>query len=161
LDETWVIDSSSLIILGKLSLLHILPQLCNELIIPEGVAREIAKGPRNDRARIWLDKEGKGYLRNIEPINLVTASWDLGQGETEVISYCYAVPQKIAIIDDKAAKKCAEALSISVKGTLAIIILAKKSKLIPKAKPVLKQMIDAGFRIKNSLYEKILEIVEE
>lgn len=161
MNERWVIDSSSLIILGKLSLLHILPQLCNELVIPEVVAKEIANGPRNDKARTWLKKDGKKYRRNIEPIHLRIASWDLGAGETEVISYCYSNPHYVAIIDDRAAKKCAGSFSINVKGTLAIIVLAKKAKLIPKAKPVLDLMIDHGFRVKDSLYSKILEIVGE
>jgi predicted nucleic acid-binding protein len=161
LNEKWVVDSSSLIILGKLSLLHLLTQLSDELIIPEGVAREVLKGPRHDRARKWMKEEGKKYKKNIGPIDISIASWDLGPGEDEVISYCYSNPQYAAIIDDKAAKKCAKTFSIKVKGTLAVLTMARKKELIPEVKPILDQMIKAGFRIKSNLYHKILEIVNE
>ncbi len=67
MSEKWVVDASTLIILGKVSLLHLLTRLSNELIIPEGVAIEILKGPRNDKAKIWMKKEGKNYKKNIGP----------------------------------------------------------------------------------------------
>jgi predicted nucleic acid-binding protein len=161
LSEKWVVDASSLIILGKLSLLHLLTHLSDELIIPEGVAAEVLKGPRNDKAKTWMKKEGKNHKKNIGPINLNIASWDLGPGEDEVISYCYSNPQCTAIIDDKAAKKCAKTFSIKVKGTLAVLMMAKKKELIPEVRPILDQMIGAGFRIKSNLYQKILEIINE
>lgn len=161
MNEIWVVDASSLIVLGKLSLLHLLTHLSDGLIIPNGVAREVLKGPRNDRAKTWMKKEGKKYKKNIGAINLRIASWDLGPGEDEVISYCYSNPQYTAIIDDKAAKKCAKTFSIKVKGTLAIIMKAKKEELITDVKPILDQMIEVGFRIKSNLYQKILEIVNE
>lgn len=57
MNEKWVVDASSLIVLGKLSLLHLLTHLSDELIIPNGVAREVLRGPRNDRAKIWMKKK--------------------------------------------------------------------------------------------------------
>jgi hypothetical protein len=69
LNEKWVIDASSLIILGKLSLLHIFTYLCDELVIPDGVAIEILKGPPGDKAITWLKKEGQKYQKIIGPIN--------------------------------------------------------------------------------------------
>jgi len=161
LNEKWVIDASSLIILGKLSLLHILTHLCDELVIPDGVAIEILKGPPGDKAITWLKKEGQKYQKNIGSINLKIASWDLGPGENEVISHCYSNPQYTAIIDDGAAKKCAKSFSIKVKGTLALLIIAKKAGLVPEVKPVMDKMIEAGFRISATLYKNILEIVNE
>ncbi len=78
MSEKWVVDASTLIILGKLSLFYLLTHLSDELIIPEGVATEVLKGPRNDKAKIWMKKEGKNYKKNIGPINLNIASgtWD-------------------------------------------------------------------------------------
>lgn len=161
MNKKWVVDASSLIILGKLSLLHILTRLCDDLVIPDGVAIEILNGPPGDKAKTWLKKEGYKYRKNIGPINLMIASWDLGPGENEVLSYCYSNPQYTAIIDDGAAKKCARSLSIKVKGTLALLIIAKQSGLVPKVKPVVDKMIEAGFRISTALYKDILEIVNE
>lgn len=161
MSSEWVIDASSLIILGKLSLIDIVISLSDRLIIPGGVAEEVMRGPANDNAKSWIIKEGKTYIKNTGAIDLKIASWGLGLGESEVISYCYLNPQHIAIIDDRAAKKCAEAFSIKVKGTLALIVMAKKANLIPQVKPVLDRMINSGFRIKPTLYDKIIGIVNE
>ena len=161
MNNTWVVDSSTLIILGKLSLLHILPRLCDNLIIPDGVATEILSGPDEDRAKSWIKEDGKKYQKNIGPISINIASWDLGIGETEVISHCRWNPQNVAIIDDRAAKKCAETFALKVKGTLAIIMSAKNAGLISEVKSVLDRMLEYGFRIKSTLYKKILEMVNE
>jgi predicted nucleic acid-binding protein len=161
LSKIWVLDASSLIILGKLSFLNILNHLCGELIIPNGVVEEILRGTDNDKAKVWLLREGKKYQKNTGLISSKIASWDLGLGENEVLSYCYSNSQYVAIIDDKAAKKCANTFSIKTKGTLSIIMTAKKAGLIPEVKPVLNQMIEAGFRIKDSLYRKVIEIANE
>ncbi len=40
-------------------------------------------------------------------------------------------------------------------------MMAKKKELIPEVRPILDQMIEAGFRIKSNLYQKILEIINE
>ena len=161
MSSRWVIDASSLIILGKLSLIDIVTSLCDSLIIPEGVAGEIMRGPPNDNAKSWLTGKGKKYIKNTGSIDLRIASWGLGVGESEVISYCYLNPQYTAIIDDRAAKKCAEAFSVKVKGTLALIVTAKEANLVPQVKPVLDRMINFGFRIKAGLYDKIIAIVNE
>jgi predicted nucleic acid-binding protein len=92
---------------------------------------------------------------------LKIASWDLGPGESEVISYCYANRQYTAIIDDRSGNKCAQTFSIKVKGTLAILVMAKEAKLIPKVKPIVDQMKARGFRIKSDLYHKIIELANE
>jgi predicted nucleic acid-binding protein len=159
--ERWVVDASSVIILGKLSLIHLLTSLCDELIIPTAVAIEILRGPDSDNAKIWLKEGGFKFQKDIGIIDLKIASWDLGPGESEVISYCYANPQYIAIIDDRSGNKCAKTFSIKVKGTLAILVMAKEAKLIPKVKPIVDQMKARGFRIKSDLYNKIIELANE
>lgn len=65
------------------------------------------------------------------------AAWDLGAGETAVLSYALANPGWVAILDDGAARKCAVTFGIAVRGSLAVVILAKKRGLIPQAKQVL------------------------
>jgi len=156
-----VVNASPLIVLGKVSMLDILPNLCRELIIPEGVALEISRGPSDDNAKRWIENEGQNFIKDIGPINFRIASWDLGLGETEVLSYCFSNPGYAAIVDDLAAKKCAGTFSLKSKGTLAVLVIAKKNKLIPEIKPVLDRIIDYGFRVSPRLYKQILTMVDE
>ena len=57
------------------------------------------------------------------------AAWDLGAGETSVLAYSIAHPGWIALLDDGAARKCAKTFGVPLKGTLALIILAKKTRI--------------------------------
>jgi len=157
----WVVNSSPLIILGKISKISLLFQMNCNLIIPSGVAKEIDLGADIDPAKIWMNKEGYKYTIPIGENNYELAKWDLGLGETEVISYCFLNPSSVAIVDDLAARRCAATYGIKCKGTLGVILEAKRSGLIEKIKPTLNQLIRSGFRINKSLYEAVLRHANE
>ncbi len=65
------------------------------------------------------------------------------------------------IIDDKAAKKCAEIYNISISGTIAIIIKAKKMGLTSKVEPLLRVLRSNGFRVSDNIIMAALRIAEE
>ena len=46
--ERWVVNASPVILLGKAGIIHLLPQLCAELVVPEGVLAEVAEGQSAD-----------------------------------------------------------------------------------------------------------------
>jgi predicted nucleic acid-binding protein len=50
-----------------------------------------------------------------------------------------------AILDDRAARKCAGIQRLTYRGTLGVILCAKNRGLVPAAKPVCDQLIQAGF----------------
>jgi predicted nucleic acid-binding protein len=85
------------------------------------------------------------------------AAWDLGSGETSVLSYALAHPGWTAILDDGAARKCAVTFGIGVKGSLAIVILAQKRGLIPQAKQVLRTMQEVGLRLDERTIRRVLK----
>ena len=103
--ERWVVNASPLIVLSKIGHQHLLTQLSAEVAIPEAVALEIEAGPENDPA--------KQFLRSTPlPIIAVTAkpiilAWDLGAGETSVLSHVLQHPNWKAVIDDGMARRCA------------------------------------------------------
>ena len=45
--------------------------------------------------------------------------WNLGDGESEVLSFALAYPQYKAMIDDRAARSCARTLGVQTLGTVA------------------------------------------
>jgi predicted nucleic acid-binding protein len=103
--KKWVLNASPLIILAKIDQLILLRHLCEEMVVPGGVAGEIARGPEDDPARQWLQFAGKGLIREVGPIPPVILAWNLGQGESEVITWAYKNPDYEAILDDRAARK--------------------------------------------------------
>jgi predicted nucleic acid-binding protein len=50
----WVVNASPLIVLGRINHLFLLKHLAEEIVVPAGVAKEIARGPEDDPAKQWL-----------------------------------------------------------------------------------------------------------
>jgi len=151
----WVVNASPLILLTHVKQTHLLTQLAERVIIPQAVAVEIAQGPDNDPAKQLLAAKKFTVMMTPAPPPELLA-WDLGAGETAVLAYAQANPTWTAILDDGAARKCARALGISVKGTLAVIILAKQHGLIPSATQLLQDLRAHGFRINENLLRQLL-----
>ncbi len=157
----WVINASPLILLGKISRIDLIKDLCQEIIIPKGVEHEIYAGDDSDPAKIWLRDNKSIITQDVTRIDSIVAAWDLSLGESHVISWCYQNRECEAILDDAAARKCAQTLNIPVRGTLGIILLAKKENKITKAKPLLEELLTFGFRIDIILLKSALKLVNE
>jgi predicted nucleic acid-binding protein len=143
--ERWVVNASPLICLAKAGLSDFLLKLPDEIIVPNAVNEEIQAGRSGDPARAEL-ASGKFPTTEISADPAIL-SWDLGKGETAVLSYALSNPGWTAIIDDQAARKCARSFSIPIKGTLAVVILAKKQGLIPSAVDAMRSLQAAGLRV--------------
>lgn len=150
----WVVNASPLIVLSKIGHQHLLTELADEIIVPEGVATEVEAGPSDDPARMFLRSNAIPVVP-VSP-NPSVVAWDLGRGETEVISYCLENPDWIAVLDDGMARRCARAFGASVIGTLAVIILARERGIIEAAAPVLHSLIAYGFRIDEAIVREAL-----
>jgi len=135
--------------------MDLLLKLADEIIIPQSVAEEIQTGHLGDPAEQIL-ANGKFPVAEILAIPEILA-WDLGKGETAVLSYALTNPGWTAIIDDRAARKCAMSFSIPIKGTLAVVILAKKHGLVDSAADVLRPLQAAGIRLDNQMIRDILK----
>jgi predicted nucleic acid-binding protein len=130
-----VLNASPTILLAKIDFLAYLLKLCPQPVIPQGVHEEIQAGAADDPARIWLSGQGRQWIQAAKPIVPAIAAWDLGLGETQVLSWCYGAPEYEAILDDGQARKCGKTLGVSVRGTLGVIMLARRENLIAVLEP--------------------------
>jgi predicted nucleic acid-binding protein len=73
----------------------------------------------------------------------VTA-WSLGAGETAVLSLSLHSPGYTAIVDDRAARRCARFLAVRTMGTAGIVVLAKREGLIASVEDALRLLQGAG-----------------
>lgn len=156
----WVVNASPLIVLAKINQVTLIQELCEEWIIPIGVLDEINLGPEDDPARLWLQANKKGIIKKVAIVPQV-ASWDLGQGETEVLSWAYSNPDYKAILDDRAARNCAVSLNVTVKGTIGVLLLAKQEKKIKRITPLLEQVQQVGLRIDPQLLSMAKNLANE
>jgi len=85
----------------------------------------------------------------------------LGPGESEVLTWARHNPGYEAILDDRAARDCAITLGIPVRGTLGVVLLAKREGLIPYVRPVFDELLDAGLRTAPSVLDMALGLAGE
>ncbi|MBI5841573.1 MAG: DUF3368 domain-containing protein [Chloroflexi bacterium] len=154
--EKWVINSSPVIALGRVGQVELLAHLPQKAIIPQAVKEELFNGPEGDPARQVLERGLFEIVDTPSPTPEILA-YDLGKGETAVLSYALSNPDWVAILDDRAARRCARSLSITLTGTLSIVILAKQHGLIESAAQVLRALQSNEFRLDDAVISDALK----
>lgn len=157
----WAVNASPIITLTKISRVNLLIQLCDQLVIPQGVIDEIQNGGYDDPAVAWTRNEGSPYIKSVDTIDSAVANWDLGAGESHVMSWLAKNPGFEAILDDRAARKAAAILGMSVRGTVGVIALAKQQGHIASAREEYAKLQAVGFRISSEVLAKALTLVDE
>ena len=158
----WVCNASPLILLNRIGHLTLLTELSDSLVIHHGVIEEVI--PYEDDTLGWEAFFGSPKVLKIDnAINVEPqiAGWDLGNGESEVLSWAAKHPGYEAILDDLEARKCARSIGVPLRGTIGIILLARERGLIPKAAPLARTLVDAGLRFDVKWLEAALELVGE
>lgn len=153
--EQWVVNASPLIVLARIGQEELLLSLAEQVVVPRSVAVEIEAGPSHDEARQAL-ASGRFTIVDTPPPPPELLAWDLGSGETAVLSLAMTEKHWTAILDDATARRCARSFSVPLKGTLAIVLLAKQRGLIPSAARFMQALINVDFRIDEDLLTKAL-----
>lgn len=127
--------------------------------MPEPVAEEVA-AHSDEAARALKSHE---WLERVRPVDVPPriAAWDLGAGETAVLSWAAAHPGSTAILDDYAARTCARVLRIPVVGTLGLALRLKVRGRIAEARPLIEELRQAGLYLSDHLIEQALALVGE
>jgi len=73
------------------------------------------------------------WLKIVEtpPVPASVQAWNLGAGESAVLSYALAHPGVQAIIDDLAGRRCAVVHHVEVRGCVGLVLVAKQRGLVP------------------------------
>ena len=130
-------------------------------MVPTSVLVEIQRrGPTDITAQAL---QNTAWIICIEdpPIPRLIQAWDLGEGGSSVLAWAYTHPGTEAIIDDLAGRRCAAALGIPVRGTLGLILIAKRQGRIPQARPVLERLRHAGMYLSDRVMNQALGLVGE
>jgi len=155
--ERVVINASPLIILFRGHLESLLPKLFSEICIPGAVWSEVTGGGYKDESISGLINAEWPKKVEVSSISLRVAAWDLGPGESEVLSFAATHPGFRAMVDDKAARRCAKTLGIQTLGTGGMLVLAKRRKLIKSLAIELEKLRNAGLWLSDELVNLFLE----
>ena len=159
--ERLVIDASPLITLFRSGLEEILPALCPHIVAPDAVWREVIEGGHEDAAAIGLSNTNWAIHQPVEPVETAVQAWDLGEGESAVLSYARAHPGYMAVLDDAAARQCGRALEVRVIGTGGLLVKAKREGIIPSVADALRELKIVGLWLAPEIEQMLLESAHE
>lgn len=153
-----VVNASPLICLSRAGMTDILRQAAATVAVPASVVREIlARGPRDPAAAALANTP---WLRQVDdpPIPPSVLAWDLGNGESAVLAWALVHPGACAVIDDLQGRRCAESLSISLRGTVGLVLRARRSGTIASVHDALDRLRSGGMFLSDRI---VAEVVKE
>jgi len=158
--DAWVINASPIILYGRIGRLDIIERLAPSVLVPETVIEEIRKGGHKDdtakQAITWAEQ----YKYPDIEIPPSVERWDLGQGESQVISISLQ-GRRWAVLDDRMARRCVNAHGLQMIGSLGIILRAKNSGVVDSARSWVYKLKDVGMYVGVDLVEKVLTAIGE
>ena len=159
--KRWVMNASPVILLAKAQVIHLVPQICEQLVIPAGTVREVRRGRMSDAGRAWLQGEGAAFVKPCERIPAAVSRLGLGLGETEVLAWVMENSGFEGVLDDLKARRCATELRLPIIGSLRVLIILKERKLIPAIRPALDKFREAGSYFSEPLIQEALNLAGE
>ncbi len=159
--EVAFVDASVVIFLGTADEFDFLRLAASRIVVPEVVAREVAAFGPEDPAAVAL--RAAPWIETAATIDVssMVQSWDLGAGEAQVLALASETPNSLAILDDLAARRCARVCGISLRGTLGLVLLARRAGRIPAARPVIDRLRRAGMYLSDAVVDDALRQVGE
>ena len=154
-------DTTAVTYLYQIGRLDLLRELYGDVVVPQAVADELAiahpdllAAPvaqfitvRRKRPRIY-GSIARSYA-------------GLHRGELEAIALSLSEPTQVLIVDEAAARAVAVGLSIPITGTLGMLRAAKQAGLIRYVRPLVTDLLAAGFRAAPQLITGFLKSVGE
>lgn len=154
-----VSNSSPLISLSAIGLFDLLNPVFEKVIIPEEVYEEVVirgqglAGSQEVRAATWIIRR---MIADKQEVARLMATTKLQRGESEAIILAVELQAAGILLDERVARRQAEARNLRVVGTLGILQLAKSQNLIASVRPHLDALKAAGIRISPAIYHEAL-----
>lgn len=145
-----VVNASPLIALLRSGQDDLLPRLFTEVFVPDAVWFEVVAPGRDDAAATGLASRSWVIRCAADPAPGV-GEWNLGAGETSVLSYALANPPIRAVVDDADARRCCRTLGIPMLGTGGILLLAKRRGILPSVETGLEGLRAAGLWLSDEV----------
>lgn len=156
MNENWALNASPIILLGKADLLKTVSPLAKLWVIPEGVIREVEVKRPIGPYLSEISYNSEVVQENVSKIHPSIAAWDLGRGESEVLSFALGKPGTGVVLDDLQARNCAVLFDLPLIGSLGLIVLAKRKGLLNLAKPEIERLIAVGLHVDSAMLTRIL-----
>jgi predicted nucleic acid-binding protein len=157
-----ICNTSPLFYLHQVKRLPLLKDLYDGIVTTPEVQEELAAGAVGGED--VPDLRGYDWIR-IQPVaipsylDLIT---DLGRGEASVLALGLETRRtSLVVIDDKLGRQIARLRGLAVTGTAGVLLKAKQLGKITAVRPILNDMVLAGFRLHPDVVADILGLAGE
>jgi uncharacterized protein len=156
-----ICNTSPLQYLHQIGQLSIIPALVGSIIVPPAVLVELDAGIA--KGLDLPQPENLKWIRIQAPISAKAASLitDLGPGESQVLMLALEMPGSIALLDDSLARRMAIANGIAIKGTLGLLLDAKRAGYLITVRPSLDRLQELGFRLAEQTRDAAMKLACE
>ena len=156
-----ICNTSPLQYLHQIGQLSIIPALVGSIIVPPAVLIELDAGIA--KGLDLPQPETLKWVRIQAPISAKAASLitDLGPGESQVLMLALEMPGSVALLDDALARRVAVAKGIPIKGTLGLLLDAKRAGHLTVVRPSLDRLQELGFRLAQQTQDAVLKLAGE
>ena len=153
-----VSNTGPLIALAAIGQFSLLRKLFGAILIPPAVRAEILDESTVNAvtAADWI------MVRTAQDeIAVQLLKGELDAGESEAIVLARELNADLLLIDDRSARRRADAIKLSTIGTLGVLLLAKTEGLVSVLEPLLGDLRRAGFHMSDELYDQVLDSADE
>jgi len=162
-----VADAGPIIHLSLIGHLNLIPALFGRVVVPRRVYEEVVQterelpGSEELRNATWADL----HEADVRPELSRLLESHLDSGEAAAIALALDLGADLVLSDDRQARLAAERLELRVRGTLGILLEARRQGRVPELAPLLIELRSKGVWLSGKLIERVLqeagEAVEE
>ena len=154
-------NTSPLLYLYRIEAINWLPELFDEVWIPEAVKNELLAG--RSKGYDVPNPEEYPWLSVVDPKSM-PSEWlalDLGIGEIAAMALALENPKRIVLLDDMLARRTAQVAGLQVWGTLKVLLEAKSHGLVDKIEPYITKLSESGMWVSAEVRQRILKLAGE
>lgn len=150
-------NSSPLINFAALNRFDVLYSLYGTIYIPDAVYHEVVIAGRGEPGAVEVERSAWLQQESVSNPSLVAALHELGPGESEAIALAVENVGSLLLLDDHRGRLIASRLGLTIVGTLGVLLIAKRKRLIEAVSPEITTLqARVGFRIDAELRTKVL-----
>ncbi len=158
-----VCDSGPLIYLGATGYLWLLRELYGEILSPPEVMHEVTVAGAGEPGA--AEVAACAFLR-IERIAGEDAVWstlsrELDAGEAATLALARALRADLVLMDERKGRLIARSLGLRVRGTLGVVLEAKRAGRLPSVQAALQALRAAGLWMSDELVKETLALAGE
>lgn len=154
-----ICDTTPFIALASVDKIFLLRDIYSSVIVPEAVIEEI-----NEGGKIHVpDLKTFEWIKVVSNVTTTENQllFQLDYGERQVVLNALKLQTDLVLIDDRVSRNIAEYLGLNVKGTLGVLVDAKKKEMIPSFRELAMKMREQGIRFSIRLIEEISSALKE